>query len=799
MASTAVSDRAAAIADVGVGGRALCRRLSDVTDELLARLWAEAGGQARVRKGSAALIAVGGYGRRELAPYSDVDVVLVHDRRARGVEELAGALWYPLWDGGLALGHAVRSVDDQLDLAAEDLDTATALLSARWLAGDEELAGRLAIDTLASWRRHGRRWLDLLRAGVLERRARAGDVAYLLEPDLKDAHGGLRDVHTLWWAGAAELVVPAEDHATLEHCYSTLVDVRVALHRETGRPGDTLQLEDQDAVARRLDRASADVLMAEVAAAARTIAWIGNEAWRHVGRHQVGHEEAAADGVVVLDGEVVLTARADVRSDPALALRVARVAAERGARVARSALDRLTTELDGAAWTPTWPPGALDELVQLLLQGHRAIDVFEALDQHGLLVRLLPEWEPARSRPQRNAYHRFTVDRHLWETAANAADLADRVDRPDLLVLAALFHDLGKAYPGDHSDAGVALMEVIGPRVGLTGDDVATVNRVIRHHLLLAETAVRRDLTDPATIRRVADAVSDVTTLQLLHALTEADSLATGPSAWGRWKAQLVTDLVARTRSALEGDEIAEAPPFPDAATIGAMALGRLDVRVDRDDIETADVDLGAGQPSATGGATRADGAATSVTHRITVVCDDLPGTFARVAGVLSLRGLDVLTAWAYSAELGGPAMAASQFRVAAGPGGAPWEAVADDLRRALVGELAIEARLAERAQTYRRRRAAQAAPASTPSVTFHDDASTSSTVIEVRAPNRIGVLHRIARSLAELGLDIRHATVQSVGEDVVDTFYVQGANGRLITDDAHRSEIRRAVLHAVS
>jgi [protein-PII] uridylyltransferase len=779
-------DRAAVVADTTLEGRALCRRLSDSTDVLLAGLYADAGGRSRPRKGTAALVAVGGYGRRELAPHSDVDVVLVHDRtRGSDIEELAAALWYPLWDARMHLGHAVRSYRDQLELAADDLDTATALLSARWIAGDEELAARLATDALAQWRRHGRRWLDGLRQRVIERREQAGDVAYLLEPDLKDGHGGLRDVHTLWWAASAELVLPAEDHATLDQCYATLVDVRVALHRETGRSGDVLRLEDQDAVAKRLDRASADVLMAEVAAAARTIVWIGDEAWRHIGRHQVAHEERVAGGLVVNDREVALLSRADVAGDPAVVLRAARVAAQRDVRLARSTLDRMAAEVDADAWTTAWPHGALEELVLLLRQGHRAIDVFEALDQRGLLVRLLPEWAPARSRPQRNAYHRFTVDRHLWEAAANAAALTDRVDRPDLLVLAALFHDLGKGYPGDHTDAGVRLFESIGPRLSLPPDDVATVIRLIRHHLLLAETAVRRDLADPATIRLVAGAVGDVATLQLLHALTEADALATGPSAWGRWKAQLVADLVARTAAELEGHEVTAAAAFPDAVTLALMASGRLDVRVD--------VDVEAARPHGD------DEEPVAAIHRVTVVCDDAPGTFAKVAGVLLLRGLDVMTAWAHSAELGGPAMAASQFRVTAPPGGMAWDSVLDDLRRALAGELAIEARLAERAHTYRRRRAAQAAPASPPAVIFHDDASSSSTVIEVHAPNRIGVLHRIARSLAELGLDIRHATVQSVGEDVVDTFYVQGANGRLITEETHRGEIRKGILHAVS
>ena len=449
-ASAVVSGRDAVIADVSLGGRELCRALSAATDDLLIGLWAEAadGITPRRRKSAVALVAVGGYGRGELAPYSDVDVVLVHEGKPDGIENAATTLWYPLWDAGLKLGHAVRSYEDQLTLASDDLDTATSLLSTRFLAGDEELARRLATEGLARWRRHGRRWLDALRARVLERRAQAGDVAFLLEPDLKDGHGGLRDVQTLWWAGDADLVLRPDDLVLLDSCYGTLVDARVGLHRSTGRAGDVLRLEDQDAVAEGIGAGTADDLMADIAAAARTIGWIAEGAWRDLSRHQVGHEERVGEGVAIVDREVELAARSDLQADPVLALRAARIAAERDIPLARASLDRMTAEVDAGTWAESWPDGALAELVALLRQGHRAIDVFEALDQGGILVRLLPEWAPVRSRPQRNAYHRFTVDRHLWETAANAAALTDRVDRPDLLVLGALLHDIGKGYSG---------------------------------------------------------------------------------------------------------------------------------------------------------------------------------------------------------------------------------------------------------------------------------------------------------------------------------------------------------------
>ena len=401
----------------------------------------------------------------------------------------------------------------------------------------------------------------------------------------------------------------------------------------------------------------------------------------------------------------------------------------------------------------------------LLREGHRAIPVLETLDQRELLTRLLPEWAPVRSKPQRNAYHQFTVDRHLWEAAANASRLVDRVSRPDLLVLGALFHDIGKGLPGDHTEVGMDLVRVIGPKLGLAAADVDVLVAMVQHHLLLPDVAVRRDLADPATIGAVADAVGTVEVLELLHALTEADSLATGPSAWGDWKEELVTELVSRVRHVLGGGDVAEVTwrLFPDAATLELMAAGETDISRDGD--------------------------------VITVVNTDAAGTFSRIAGVLSLHGLDVVSAQAHSDEGG---MAASRFRIVVPETGLDWRAVRTDLTKALDRQLAIEARLADRASTYRRRRRLQAALPGPPSVVFDDEASSNATVIVVRAPSKVGILHRISKALGELGLDIRHATVQTMGMEIVDTFYVR-ANGSLVTDAGYRKEIQRAVLHAIA
>ena len=780
------SERETVIADVSVGGSEFCRRLSDVTDVWLHGLFVDALAAAGAPASSKiALVAVGGYGRRELAPFSDLDVLLVHDVK-RGVDKIAEALWYPVWNTRLKLGHAVRTVKEAVQLAAANLDTATSLLQVRHLAGDAALTEQLAGQAMAQWRKRARGWLAELSAAVVARQAQAGEVAFLLEPNLKDGRGGLRDVHSLQWAALANLTgvdVHADgDRAELARSYESVLAARVELHRVTGRAGDVLALQDQDAVAERRAVVDADALMAEIAGAARTIAWISDESWFRIGgalaggsRRALRRDVPVAAGVAVHDGQVHLRESADPTHDPTLLVDIATAAARHQTMIDRATLDRLAAETP--VWPSPWPAGACDDLVALLLEGHRAIPALEALDQRDLLSRLLPEWTPVRAKPQRNAYHRFTVDRHLWETAANAAEIAERVSRPDLLVLGALLHDLGKGYPGDHTDAGIELVATIGPRLGLSPADTAIVTQLVRHHLLLSEVATRRDLSDDATINTVADAVGNHLTLELLAALTEADSRATGPSAWSSWKAELIDELVTKVGRVLGGDDaVAVAASwrlFPSAEVLVLMAEGFVKVIDDGD--------------------------------RITVVAPDRPGLFSRAAGVISLHGLAVVSAEAHSDDqgAGGLGMAANEFRVAM-PDHREivWDKVADDLYRALAGQLAIEARLAERARTYRRRRVQSAEPVQR-YVRIDNDGSSNATMIEVRCPDAIGLLYRITKALAEVGLDIRHAKVATLGHEVVDTFYVQSplaaASGGKVVDAFHLREIERAVTHAIA
>jgi [protein-PII] uridylyltransferase len=750
-----------------VGGE-LCRVWSDEVDRWLAQLLDEAAPHGP--SGGLALVACGGYGRRELSLQSDIDVVLLHSARPGDIGAIADRIWYPIWDEGLKLGHSVRTVKEALALAADDLDTATSLLDARHLAGDRWLTEQLVDKATLQWRKRAKRWLAAMARRVRDRQAQAGEVAFLLEPDLKEGRGGLRDVQALRWAQAARTILWDADGPSLDAAYDRLLAVRVELHRRTSRPGDRLLLQEQDAIADSLGYEDADALMREVAHAARTIAWTSDDSWARIESSLAGplgrlrRERPLGGGLILRDGEVHVAEGADVSGDPALALWAAAAAAHHGTQLDRQSLGRLRAESPPPA--EPWSTGTREALAELLLAGPPAILLLEALDQQGVWERYFPEWPSVRSKPQRNAYHRFTVDRHLWEASAQAAQLAGRVSRPDLLVLAGLLHDIGKGEPGDHVANGVRLVGDIAGRMGLDDHDAGVLVVLCRHHLLLPDVATRRDIDDPATIDLVVGELGGSReALGLLAALTEADSLATGPAAWSEWKADLVRALVARTDHVMGGGGAAElAREFPDDRQRGLLRAGEPAIVTDGD--------------------------------RLTVVAADRHGLFARVAGVLSLHGLDVLDAAATTEG----SWALEVFRVESSFGPTfSWAKVVADVERALAGKLAIRARLADRIRTYGARRAhSRGHGLGEPEIRFDLDATPDATVVEVEAADGLGVLYRITSALADLDLDITSAKVQTLGPRVVDSFYVRDGQGAKLTDAGVLAEIERALLHAL-
>ena len=745
-----------------------------------------------------ALIAVGGYGRGQLCPHSDIDVILVHGTEVDG-GRVAEALWYPVWDRGLKMGYVVVTVDQARRLLADEFEWATAFLDTRLVAGDHRLLATIDELTAEAWTDRRAELMATLAESVDRRHRARGDAAFQIEPHLKEGRGGLRDVHALGWASRATPGFADDFLADIGDEVEALLEARVELHRLTNRPVDVLTLDEQDGVAAALGDENGQQLMLRLALAARRIAWYSDEAWSRWERSErygsgAGSNLApmtragAADAsptsehvadtspFATADGLIRIRPEFDVSADPLLLLKLAVLAAESGLVMGRSSLSRLQAE--GLPMHDAWTGEARQLFAALFLCGRPAIPVVEDLDQFGLMERILPEWSRVLCQPQRNVLHTFTVDRHLCEAAANASELVSRVVRPDLLVVGALLHDIGKGFPGDHTEVGMEVIARIGERMRYPEGDVAVLVDLCRYHLLLPDVATRRDLSDPGTIKAVAAAVDSVEFLDLLAAVTEADSIATGPSAWGSWKAGLLGQLVNRTAAVLDGgnpDELTSSDfPTPEIAEL--MAAGE---RVFRGEGMT-----------------------------FTVVAPDRPGLFSTMAGVLAVTGLDVLDASAYSEENGpgqGPSvggrtlMGACQFVLQPPASGAvDWDRVIRTAERALDGRLALGARVARRAReqaTYKRRLSAEPARRD---VLIDNAISEVATVVEVHAPDEIGLLYRLTQVLRELQLDIRTAKIQTFGPQAVDSFYLRDSAGAKVTEPELVSEIRLALSEAI-
>ncbi|BBB00460.1 putative protein P-II uridylyltransferase [Actinacidiphila reveromycinica] len=757
--------------------------LATLTDRWLAGLATEAARETGTT--GWALVAVGGYGRGELSPRSDLDLLLLHDS-PQPVAPLADRLWYPVWDLGLALDHSVRTPEEARKTAADDLKVQLGLLDARHVAGDAALTSALRSTVLADWRNQAPKRLPELREMCAERAERQGELSYLLEPDLKEARGGLRDATALRAVAASWLAdAPREG---LEEARTRLLDTRDALHLVTGRATDRLALQEQDQIAEALDLPDADALLRQVYEAARRISYASDVTWREVarvlraresrprrrgllGRGRTPSSQTAAErvplaeGVVEQEGEAVLALAARPERDPVLPLRAAAAAAQAGLPLSLHAVRRLA-----AAARPLpvpWPAEAREQLLTLLGAGESAVPVWEALEAEGLVTRLIPDWERVRCRPQRNAVHRFTVDRHLVEAAVQASGLTRRVGRPDLLLTAALLHDIGKGWPGDHSEAGEVIARDVAARIGFGAADAETLALLVRHHLLLIDTATRRDLDDPETVRTVAEAVRDTSTLELLAALTEADALATGPAAWSTWRASLLADLVERVAGALDTGDL------PDSADREPTAEEeRLAIEAARTRGPVLALHARA-EPEPEG-----DAQDEALGVELLLAVPDRPGLLAHAAGVLALHRLTVRAADLRAVDpVGEGPVALLSWRVSAEYGALPEAArLRADLARAFDGSLDIEARLAEREAAYPRRRGVVPPP---PRVTIAPGhTSQTATVLEVRAHDAPGLLHRIGLALTATAVTVRSARISTLGANAVDAFYLVGKDG---------------------
>ena len=817
-------------ADAASRGRPLARARAAALDRTILAIVAPTGASA-----DWALVAAGGYGRGELSPKSDVDLLVLTRRRAPDVEAASTRLFYALWDAGFETTPSVRTLAECLSLAARDLAAQTASFQSRLLFGDADLFDEYQRRAFADARREGgKAFLKSLLADVRARHSRFAEAAYGIEPDVKEGRGGLRDAQALEWAGlvaygadgAAELArlghLAADEAAALAEATDFLLRVRDYLHRLSGRRTDRLYFAYQEEIAASLryantaERLAVESLMRDLNAHAAAISWSAEGFWEKLEASLLAGWRGLRLGQKAKPpGDEALAA------EPGAAMRLFADAASRGMPVGHQAARQIRASLAGAPASDAWPADVRESFLAVLRSGDVAASLLETMAGSGLLGQYIPEWESIRYLAHHDVYHQHTVDRHsglvVRELGLMAAGqgpdgvlfgaLAADLPSLDPLLLAGLLHDLGKGRPGDHEVTGAALARGIGARMDLDPEDRETVAWLISEHLTLARAATRRDLDDEALIRRLAEAVGTPDRLRMLYLLTVADSRSTGPSAWTDWKAALVRDLFFRILRCLQGNDD-EAPESVVQTRItavrralGDMRSGVVDEFLDsmpptyllaqsflaiREHVKLLTEAPGTFQivfhQLADGGATE-----------LTLVGPDHPGMLWRICGVFALHGVNVLEARAYTGSKG---QVVDVFRLAdAFEPAIPEEktaALTRDLPLALAGRLSIGYRLGRKLRHYR---PGKPEPGVKTRVAIDNAASASYTVVEVHARDRLGLLYAITRVLADLQLDIHLAKVATRGPAAIDAFYVQDLSGQKVTDPEHMKELEQAIL----
>jgi [protein-PII] uridylyltransferase len=702
------------------------------------------------------IAAVGGFGRGELSPGSDLDLLILHRNRSEeDLLKITNALLYPLWDQGFKVDHSVRTLMQNQDAAENDLRVAMGLLDIRLVAGDADLVAAAQGDAIHLWRKESSRFLRELKESMKIRHERSGELAYLLEPDLKEARGGLRDINSIRAIARSGLTVPSIERISMAE--STILKIRDSLHTITGNTKDRLYFQEQDKIAENLGYVDADVLMADLAKSARSVDYILSSIWHsveHRGKDRSGRflkkirSTQLSPEISISHQEVSLSVDAPVTTDATLAFKVAAAAAQVGLPLSLDTCLRLSENAPVIS-TP-WPRVARENFISLIGGGQSMIAVWEAYEQEGIITSWFPEWQVVSSLPQRNVLHRHTVDRHMVETVVHASALTRMVHRPDLLLFAALFHDIGKGTLEDHSTLGAQLIVPIAARVGFDAEDQQTLKILVEQHLLLSATATRRDLDDPVTIASVLALIPDLETLELLHALSIADGEATGKAAWSEWKAGLVADLVDRVQSAMVDDTIAPQPELTDEQKEIA-ATGELTISVQKREHD----------------------------YLIDIVIPDRSGLLSLVSGVLNVLRLDVRSARTKTVT----DSAVMQWVVIADPH-VP-EVTEVLLKRQILLAIEDSRALAERIQSRINAYATlPTIPVPAPVVETFTDGATDATIIEIRTHDRPALLFNIGDVITQCNVDIRSAIVTTLGAEAIDTLYLREFGGGALSNN---------------
>jgi len=801
-----------------------------------------------------ALVALGGYGRRDLCIHSDIDVLILFESKVpSSVKKLAEDFFYPLWNLGLDLGHAIRGIKDCLSLASENFEALTSLMDARFLCGESPLylalMERLEKRILSKKRLTWSRWLEeqnQMRMAVF------GDASCLLEPNLKEGIGGLRDYHHLLWLAKAffHLRTPKDleysgllshkEYADLESHLQFIHLVRNHLHRESARKNDRLTFDHQETIAQALAFKDQNGLLAveqflgQIHASMASIKSLRRSfVFNHFpGSRKNGTGAAASESLRApfhMDqGEIHFPSATAILRDPLLLLDIFVEGVSAGRPLSLES-KRLVREF---LYLVDEPFRLSERAARGFLSILNAPNAPEALDQMletGFLCAFIPEFEPIQDRVQFDHYHLFPVGRHLLQTVRHLkalhqerdlllADIFLDLPDPEPLFVAALFHDIGKAGK-DHAAKGAALVRKILKRFGYDRKKMEDVCFLVHRHLLLAETASRRDLNDEKIVVQCAGTVGTIERLKMLYLLSWADGKATGPRAWNDWIANLVLELFFKVLHILERGELAS----PDASKRmrQSMQLVRRQIggRLSPADKETL-FDLmppnylietnprAIGRHIALYGTLRPAGAKgfesafcleaeaepSSGTCEVTFLARDRAGLFSDVAGVMALNNLNILSARIYTWRDG---TAVDIFTVT--PPLDPirteeiWERIKSDLAETFQGRLSLSERLQQKAKpTLLSRKKILTRQTQ---VSVDNQSSDFFTLIEVFTDDRIGLLYRITHALFMLGIDIRIAKIATKADQVADVFYVLDLEGQKVLEKESVEKIRTTLL----
>ncbi len=806
-----------------------------------------------------AVAAVGGYGRAELAPFSDIDLLfLVSYKLTPRVEQIIEYVLYLLWDCGFKVGHATRSLDDCVRLSRADVTIRTSILEARHLTGDEHLFDALGERfRLEVVKDTGPRFVEDKLAERDARHQRMGDSRYVLEPNIKDGKGGQRDLQTLFWIArdlygvksvddlVAHGVLNAKEAARFAKAQNFLWTVRCHLHYLSNRGEDRLTFDLQEEIGRRMgykDHAGARgverfmkhyyLIAKEVGDLTRIFCAALEAEHRRPFRFALpawGMFRREVAGFALAGGRLTLKTEAELKSDPVRMIRLFHAAQTHDLDIHPNALRFVTRNLrlvDGIR-----NDAEANRLFMEIMTSNKAPEIaLRRLNEAGVMGRFIPDFGRVVAQMQHDMYHVFTVDEHtiiaigivgaiedgrFADEMPAASEAVHQIVSRKALFLGVLLHDIAKGRGGNHSEIGAAIALKLGPRLGLTAEETETASWLVRHHLLLSGTAFHRDINEPQTIRDLVETVQSLERLRLLLVLTVADIRAVGPDVWNAWKAALIRDLYFAAAEALSGGfRTAGRGARIEAAK---QALGARLLQWPEEDIQAH---LAGGYASywlSLDAATHAHhaemvrkaeagGEVLSVDvrvdrHRgvseITIYTSDHPGLFSQIAGAMAMSGANIVDAKIFTMTNG---MALDVFWIqdATGKAFAQPARIArleKNIERTLTGRLDPARELGARAPLTSRTRVFTVAPR----VLIDNSASRTHSVIEVNGRDRPGLLHDVTRAMTDLGLQISSAHITTYGERAVDVFYVKDAFGMRISHETKLAQIRAALLGALA